>query len=119
MLFFFPAVPGVPQNIRAAEVSESFDDYCIILVTWDPPANSDGSDIDHYIVYVPSRNIKNDNETSAIVPLRVPNCHDNIRIKIAAVNIFGCMGLNSSEVRASLLPDNGPKTEGRSNTGKQ
>ena len=75
-----------------------------MLVTWDPPANSDGSDIDQYIVYVPSRNIRDDILSSTISTLTVQNCpSDDIRIQVAAMNRFGCVGVNSSEVLPSLL----------------
>ena len=111
----FLAVPGAPQNVRAAEVSEPTENVCIILVQWDPPANTDQSDIDHYIVYVPSRNIISDAERSTISVLRVRNCRDGIHIQVAAVN-RGCIGPTSSEVQPSLLLDIIQTTEGRSTT---
>ena len=64
-------------------------------MTWDPPANSDTSDIDHYIVLVPSRNII---LSTILTTFTVPNCGDDIRIQVAAVNRVGCVGMNSSEV---------------------
>ena len=99
----FSAVPGVPQRISAQEISRPRDNLCIILVTWDPPANSDASDIDQYIIYVASRNIRNDISSSTLLTtLTVSNCGDNIRVQVAAVN-DGCVGMNSSEVRLILL----------------
>ena len=77
------------------------DDVCIILVIWDPPANSDTSDIDQYIVYVPSRDIGMTVQPSSspLTTLTVPNCDDDdIRVQVAAVNRIGCVGMNSSEV---------------------
>ena len=70
---------------------------------WNPPTNTDQSDtVDHYIVYVPSRNIM-DIESSTISVLRIPNCHgDNIGIQVGAVNRFGCVGMNSSVVHLSF-----------------
>ena len=114
----FSAVPGVPQTINAAEISLSVDNNCIILVTWGPPANSDGSDIYQYIIYVPSRNIRDDVSTSTISALRVPNCIDDICIQVAAVNHFGCVGMNSSEVQPSTLdtPTNTPTDNGSATT---
>ena len=109
----FLAVPEAPQNVGAAEVSV-LTDVCIILVTWDHPANSNGSDIDHYILYVPSQNIKDDNETSFLASLFVPDCRDDIRIQVAAVNLFGCVGLNSTEVKPDLLDSPTDTTEDRS-----
>ena len=97
------AVPGVPQMISAADILRPRDNICIILVTWDPPAKSDASDIGQYIVYVPSRNIRNDISSFTLITLTVPNCGDDIRIQVAAVNRFGCVGMNSSEVLPAPL----------------
>ena len=104
-------VPEAPKNVRAAEVSERIENDCVILVTWDPPANSDGSDIGHYILNVTSRNIV-DIESSAISVLRIPNCRSDDTIQVAAVNRFGCVGMNSSEERPSLFTfvDNNTQT---------
>ena len=87
----------------------------VILVTWDSPANTDQSDIDLYIVYVPSRNIISDAERSTISVVRVPNCRDGIHLQVAAVN-RGCIGPVSSEVQPSLLSDIIRTTKGRSTT---
>ena len=108
------AVPGIPQRIRAAEISRPSDRICIILVTWDPPANSDASDIDQYIVYVPSRNIRDDTASSTIstLELTVSNCSDDIRVQITAVNRIGCVGMNSSEVQPILLDIPATSTKG-------
>ena len=97
------AVPGIPQRIRAVEISRASNGICIILVTWNPPANSDTSDIDQYILYVPSRNIGDDTSSSTISTLTVSNCGDIIRVQVAAVNHIGCVGMNSSEVQPILL----------------
>ena len=64
----------------------------------------DVSDIDHYIITVPSRNIV-EIEPSAITALRIRNCHDNDSIQVAAVNRFGCIGENSLRTLPSLLDD--------------
>ena len=104
----FSAIPGVSQRISAAEISQTRDNnniICIILVTWDPPANSDTSDIGQYIVYVPSRNIRDDVSSSTITTLTVSNCGVDTRVQVAAVNSVGCIGLNSSEVPPVLLDD--------------
>ena len=103
--------------ISAAEILRPLDNICIILVTWSPPANSDPSDVDQYIVYVPSRNIRDDISSSTLITLTVPNCGDDVRIQVAAVNRVGCVGMNSSEVQPSLLdiPAIPATTEGGSN----
>ena len=92
------------------EISERIEDNCAILVTWDPPANTDQSDINHYIVNVTSQNIPAFYVSSAIAILRVPNCRDDIRIQVTAVNRIGCMGQNF-EVQASLLDIPAASTE--------
>ena len=89
--------------ISAAEISRPIDNICIILVLWDPPANSNGSDIDQYRVYVPSRNIM-DISSSTLITLSALNCGDDIRVVVSAVNRIGCIGMNSSEVQPVLLP---------------
>ena len=99
------AVPGIPQGINAEEIARPTD-ICIILVMWDLPANSAGSDIDLYIVYVPSRNIS-DTVSSTISTLRIQNCGDDLRVQVAAMNRVGCIGMNSSAVQPILFPMGG------------
>ena len=71
-------------------------------MTWSPPANSDSSDIVQYIVYIPSRNIR-DVSSSTISTLLVLNCGDDVRVQVVAVNRDSCVGMNSSEVHLTLL----------------
>jgi hypothetical protein len=99
----FLDVPGVPQGIDAAEISRPRDNLCVILVQWDPPANSDVSDVDQYIVYVPSRNIRDDISSSTLTTLTLSNCGEDTSVQVAAVNRIGCVGMNSSEVQPILL----------------
>ena len=94
------AVPGVPQMINATEMLWPRDNICTILVTWDPPANSDASDIAQYVVYVQSQNISS---SSSSINLTLSNCGDDVRVQVAAVNRVGCVGMNSSEVLPILL----------------
>ena len=89
--------------ISAAEISRLHDNICIVLVTWDPPANSDAADIAQYIVYVPSRNIEMTVSSSSLSTLTVPNCGDDIHVQVAAMSHVGCVGMNSSEVQLTLL----------------
>ena len=107
-------IPDAPRNVRAAQVSQENGNNCIILVTWDPPTNIDESDIDHYIITVPSRNIV-ETESFAITALRIRNCHRNDSIQVAAVNRFECVGEDSLQTRPSLLGSIARTTE--SNTG--
>ena len=69
---------------------------------WAPPVNSDASNVDQYIVHVPSRNIR-DVSSSTISTLTLSNCGDDILVQVAAVNRVGCVGMNSSEVVPVLL----------------
>ena len=119
------AVPGVPQNISAVEISRPTDNSCIILMEWDPPANSDASDIGQYnniIVYIPSRNIgkniSSSTHTLHVTALTLSNCGDDIRVQVAAVNHDGCVGMNSFEVQPVPLdiPTIPATTEGGSYT---
>ena len=84
-------------------------------MTWDPPANSDPSDIDQYTVYVPSRDIREDS-LSTVSTLSVSNCGDDIRIQIAAMNRVGCVGMNSSEVLLVLIDTPSSPTDDGSTT---
>ena len=98
------AVPGVPLDINAREISRPVENICIILVQWASPTNIDISDIGQYIVYVPSRNIEMTvSSSSTLTTLTVPNCGDDIHVQVAAMNHFGCVGMNSSEVPLTLL----------------
>jgi hypothetical protein len=101
-IFHFLAVPGVPERISAAEISRPRDNnICVILVTWDPPSNSDESDIDQYIVYIPSRNIRDD-ASSTISTLTLSNCGEDTSVQVAAMNRFGCVGMNSSLIQLEM-----------------
>ena len=90
--------------INAAEISRPRNDICIILVQWDPPANSDASDIDEDIIYIPSRNIR-EVSSSTLTTLTVLYCGVDVRIQVATMNRFGCVGMNSSKVQPSPLDD--------------
>ena len=93
--FLYLDVPEAPLNVGATAIARLFENDCEILVKWDPPANS--LDITHYIVYVPAPNV--DATTNSLInslPLR--DCPESFGIKVAAVNRFGCIGINSSEV---------------------
>ena len=69
---------------------------CRLLVTWNPPNNIDISDIERYMVYIPSRNIMtNESSETSLFP-SVPNCRNNVSIQVAAINRFRCVGMNSS-----------------------
>jgi hypothetical protein len=93
-------IPEAPLNFGATEVFAQIPEYdCEILVKWDPPANSD--DIAHYIIYVsPPNTIVN--VTSFIFSLLLKDCPESLGIKVAAVNLFGCIGINSSEVHVHV-----------------
>ena len=98
----FSVLPGIPQRINAEEISRPTENICIVVVVWDPPANTAGADIDRYIVYVPSRDISN-TVSSTISTLTIWSCGDDLHVQVAAVNRLGCVGMNSSVVRPILL----------------
>ena len=76
---------------------------CDFIVTWNPPINIDRPNIDHYIIYVPLRNIRKV-EFSTTTVLNVSNCRNGgISIQVAAVNSVGCAGLNSTAIEPNLL----------------
>ena len=76
------------------------ENQCVILVKWDPPANS--VDITNYVVYVPvlNMNVTTDSFISSL-PLR--DCSQRFGITVAAVNNFGCIGINSSKVYVTVM----------------
>ena len=96
------ALPETPQIASATVISRVMNNICIILVQWNPPAGSIGSDVDSYRTYVPSRNI-NVTSISTLSPLTVMNCDNDVRVQVAAVSGLGCVGQNSSEVQPDLL----------------
>ena len=114
----FLVVLGLPLDVNAREISRPVENICIILVQWAPPTNSDAADIAQYIVYVPSRSINMTvSSSSTLTTLTVPNCGDDVRIQITAVNRIGCVGMNSSEVQLTLLDiPAGPTEDGSATT---
>ena len=94
-------VPEAPLNIGATAVLQSSENDCEILVKWDPPPNS--VDITNYMLYVPTRNMKI-TTNSPIYSLLLRDCPESFGLIVAAVNRFGCIGINSSEVNVTLQP---------------
>ena len=96
--FLYLDVPEAPLNVRATALAilhaQLFENDCEVLVKWDPPANS--VDITHYMVYVPAPNV-NVTTNSLITSLLLRNCPERFSINVAAVNNFGCIGINSSD----------------------
>ena len=72
---------------------------CEILVNWNPPDNS--LDILHYIVYIPSLNLDATTD-SFILSLLLRDCPESFGVKVAAINRFDCIGINSSELYVQL-----------------
>ena len=95
--FFDIDVPEAPLNVGATQS----ENECVMLVKWDPPANS--HDIDHYIVYVSMLNMAVTTD-SPIASLPLRDCSKSVDVEVAAVSSFGCIGINSSEVRIQLTP---------------
>ena len=97
------AVPGAPRNVMA---DGSMED-CMILVTWNPPADAGGSDYT-YRVDVPSRNITASTNSSTESTLHVPNCADGILIQVYVVNRFGCLKSSETRLRLQSRPTESP-----------
>ena len=98
---FLIAVPEAPLNVGATAVLQLSESDCEIVVKWDPPANS--VDITNYLVYVPALNM-NVTTNSFILSLPLRDCPKSFGVKVAAMNRFGCIGINSSEVNVTLTP---------------
>ena len=94
-------VPEAPLNIGATEILQLSDDDCEILVKWDPPPNS--VEVINYLVYIPALDMK-DTTNSLITSLLLRNCPERLGVKVAAINRFDCIGINSSEVNVTLQP---------------
>ena len=98
--------PGVPQNIRAVNIS-ILQDYSVILLRWDPPMNVVASFISHYVV--------NFEAGTSIIPPQLNvialNCNLNTAIVIHAVDICGREGAGTSCVLVDLLQEIGDVTE--------
>ena len=71
----------------------------MIQVTWEPPADTGRSDYT-YRVNIPSLNIMANTNSSTESTLLVPNCDNDIPVKVFTVNSYGCT--ESSETRLRL-----------------
>ena len=93
-------VPEAPLNVGATiAVLELSENDCEILVKWDPPLNSE--DIINYLIYFPALNM-NVTADSFIYSLLLRDCPERFNITVAAINRFGCIGINSSEISVTL-----------------
>ena len=98
-------IPEAPLNVGATAQAilnaQLFEIECVVLVKWDPPANS--VDITHYNYVVYALNM-NATINSLITSLPLRDCPESFGVKVAAINRFGCIGMNSSEVNVTLQP---------------
>ena len=91
------------------------ENVCEILVKWDPPANS--VDIINYMVYVSALDMKVTTYTDSFVSsLLLRDCPESFGIIVTAINRFGCIGINSSEINIALQMQ--PASELSSESGK-
>ena len=98
--FYKSVFPNSPQNVTARQVSQD----CNLLLTWNHPANTDTNGLT-YKIYVPSRDIVIADVSNTNHEFNVINClDDDVHVLVAAVNRFGCEGLNSSAVQVQPLP---------------
>ena len=98
--------PGVPQNIRAVNIS-ILQDYSVILLRWDPPMNVVASFISHYVVNFEAGTSTIPHQLNVIAL----NCNLNTTIVICAVDICSREGAGTSSVVADLLQEIGDVTE--------
>ena len=99
--FLYIDIPDAPLNVKATV----FENDCKILVKWDPPANS--IDISSYMVYNIISSIHMDTNTTFLLSFHhLRDCPESVSVKVAAINRFGCIGINSSEVyvRVAVQP---------------
>ena len=94
----------MPHRTAATEIP-STSDPCVLLLEWDPPSNIPKSDVDHYIVNIPSGNITT-NENSTLVTYLIPQCTSNLRINVQAVNHCGQKGPYAAITPRLLSMDN-------------
>ena len=111
-IFLYIGIPEAPLNVMATILQLPEND-CKLQVKWDPPANS--INISYYRVYniIPSSNMDT-NKTSLLSSLHnLRDCSESVSVKVAAINRFGCFGINSSEVyaRVALQPTSNSTSE--------
>ena len=103
LLFFTSDAPDAPINVTAEESSDSDpnDNSCILHIDLRPPSNIDVNHIKHYFIQFPSgdRTIPNTGNG----PIRVPNCTQDIRLNVSAVNICGTVGASASDIEPKRI----------------
>ena len=103
LLFFISDAPDAPINVTAEESPDSDpnDDSCILHIDLRPPTNTDMNHIKHYLIQFPSgdRTIPNTGTGS----INVPNCTQDIRLKVSAVNICDTVGASASDIEPKRI----------------
>ena len=100
---FTSDAPDAPVNVTAEESPDSDpnDNCCILHIDLRPPSNIDVNHIMHYFIQFPSgdRTIPNTGNG----PIKVPNCTQDIRLNVSAVNICGTIGASASDIEPKRI----------------
>ena len=103
LLFFTSDAPDAPINITAEELPDNDpnDDSCMLHIRLCPPSNIDVKHIMHYFVQFPSgyQNISNTGAGCVMVP----NCTQDIRLNVSAVNTCGTVGAIASDIEPLFI----------------
>ena len=90
----------MPQNVTGNQRIDGTGS-CIVLIGWNPPANTAESDLSHYLVYVNETNVLKENLTLTAYPVRTCGSHN---IRVAAINRCDRVGQNSSIITLDQDP---------------
>ena len=105
----FSDTPGPPLNPVAIEIENTQNvSGCIISVEWSPPVGTSEADIDHYIVNFPSGStrlstVTFDSFVTFLLHIHECSDHEDITIKLRAVNRCGAIGIFSQDIEPTLL----------------
>ena len=94
------ALPDMPQDVTAFEITPPPGDNCIILVNWIPPSNTNSSLVKRYNLESPAGNfITKTARTEIAVALLAHHCENgsNARISIHAIDSCGRNGASSND----------------------
>ena len=108
IFFIFLGIPSPP----IPEAIEILDEKnCIVFVEWNRPMNADESDITVYEIQFLSENL-NATLSSVQFLVRLPNCTQDIKVRLRAVNRCGNVSDYSRIINASRIDSRGDVTEG-------
>ena len=102
--------PDAPINVTAEESPDSDpnDDSCMLVIDLRPPSNIDMNHIKHYCVQFPSGNRTIPNTGTGCI--KVPNCTQDIRLNVSAVNSCDIVGASASDIEPMFITTSTPTT---------